>query len=393
MFPSSTDILRFVTYKFPSSPKELSNPHLDGYHYLYMNEQSQGFTTSANSLREGGHSAVENTLSQIYEQKAPVHIMYNDAAVSDASYGHAKGVVAFDGDSGFWMVHSVPHFPSAVTKGYSFPEGGTSYGQLILCLTFSAKDFGPIVAQVLIRQAYAYDTKGLMSATTRQMVPAQHQRIVAQMLREIRTRNVTVIRSTAIRELYPLGSAFPAVYATLTAGKQRTLLFSKTSSFGANFYRWLAQALKVKKLGVQSWRNGDGAAMPSYCLAKWRDFVTTVNEFQPDVENIKALRMEHLDSSLPPVSSAMDRSKWAIGQGSWRSEEGAYVCVGDLDRMVSLLLSGNLARGLHCNPSSILTSCCRLLAFCLTVWVCYLTSLPHPNTSSVMALSGWLHAR
>ena len=327
-----------MAYKLP---RKESNSLLDGYRYLYMNERRQGFIVSESSLRSGDRSAVENTLNQVYEDKAPMHIMYNDqysgAHVISTSYGHTKGVLAFDSDSGFWIVHSVPHFPNVKAKGYGYPDSSTKNGQMILCLSFSIEEFGPIVAQLLFRQIYAYETEGLSSTAIRRMMPVQHQSVIVQMLNEIRTRNVTVSKSKAIEHLYPIGSAFPAVYATMTSGKQRVLMFAKTSAFGAHFYRWLAQALKVKKLMVQSWQNPPGGIMPSYCPAQWREFVTTINAFQPEVENIKELRLERFVPLLPPINTSNDLSKWAVGEGTWRTENGAYTCIGDLNRMVSLV--------------------------------------------------------
>lgn len=72
-------------------------------------------------------------------------LMYNDEfpnGTSSETSAHAKGVVAFDGQSGFWLVHSVPRFPPAPgdgppgTKGnYSYPTTGLRYGQTMLCVS------------------------------------------------------------------------------------------------------------------------------------------------------------------------------------------------------------------------------------------------------------------
>ena len=78
-----------------------------------------------------------------------VLLMYNDEfpnGTSSESAAHAKGVVAFDGQSGFWLVHSVPRFPPApagsdnsnpaeTQANYSFPATGLRYGQTMLCVS------------------------------------------------------------------------------------------------------------------------------------------------------------------------------------------------------------------------------------------------------------------
>ncbi len=78
-------------------------------------------------------------------------LMYNDEfpnGTSSETAAHAKGVVAFDATSGFWLVHSVPRFPpapdppSASATNYSFPVTGLRYGQTMLCISlpFSQAD-------------------------------------------------------------------------------------------------------------------------------------------------------------------------------------------------------------------------------------------------------------
>jgi deoxyribonuclease-2 len=72
-------------------------------------------------------------------------LMYNDEwpnGTSSETAAHAKGVVAFDNISGFWLSHSVPRFPPAPGSSYSFPPTGIKYGQTMLCvsLPFSQAD-------------------------------------------------------------------------------------------------------------------------------------------------------------------------------------------------------------------------------------------------------------
>lgn len=46
-----------------------------------------------------------------------------------------SGVLAFDNTKGFWIVSSVPRFPSPVAKGFMFSDSQTKFGQSILCVT------------------------------------------------------------------------------------------------------------------------------------------------------------------------------------------------------------------------------------------------------------------
>lgn len=66
-------------------------------------------------------------------------LVYNDQGTnildgSFGSFGHAKGVVAANKDGGFWLVHSVPHFPP-VENEYSYPKTGLRNGQSMLCIS------------------------------------------------------------------------------------------------------------------------------------------------------------------------------------------------------------------------------------------------------------------
>lgn len=72
--------------------------------------------------------------------------MYNDEPPSsqvDMVKGHTKGVMASDTKTGFWLVHSVPHFPPELENGsYNYPATGHRYGQSFLCITMNSVEVG-----------------------------------------------------------------------------------------------------------------------------------------------------------------------------------------------------------------------------------------------------------
>lgn len=45
------------------------------------------------------------------------------------------GVLLFDRSQGFWLSHSIPHFPSFPERGYVYPSSGKVNGQTALCVT------------------------------------------------------------------------------------------------------------------------------------------------------------------------------------------------------------------------------------------------------------------
>lgn len=48
----------------------------------------------------------------------------------------SAGALLFDTVQGFWMIHSVPHFPPPPEHGYSWPSSGKVYGQTAFCITY-----------------------------------------------------------------------------------------------------------------------------------------------------------------------------------------------------------------------------------------------------------------
>ena len=49
---------------------------------------------------------------------------------------HGAGMLLFDHAQGFWLSHSVPHFPAFPERGYMYPSTGRYYGQTAVCVTY-----------------------------------------------------------------------------------------------------------------------------------------------------------------------------------------------------------------------------------------------------------------
>lgn len=78
---------------------------------------------------------VAHTLSLQGENN--VYLLYNDQPPHGAASelkGHTKGVVMANASGGFWLIHSVPHFPLSLEQ-YAYPKSGTHFGQSFLCLS------------------------------------------------------------------------------------------------------------------------------------------------------------------------------------------------------------------------------------------------------------------
>ena len=158
---------------------------------------SAGASNPAMNLSDRG-GALGRTIEQAYADEV-AYVFYNDevydkdpgggeaegerrevraeACVSDAwdnSWAHAKGVVAADAETGFWVTHSVPGLPLNSTlsgQEWSFPENQQLYGQTFLCLSAGAGELDGLSAAFLHSRPYVYDTNLGDDGPTSQFLP------------------------------------------------------------------------------------------------------------------------------------------------------------------------------------------------------------------------------
>lgn len=76
----------------------------------------------------------------------------------DHSFGHVKGELAFDESTGFWVIQTVPRFPTPVLDGYAYPRTGFMYGQIMMCVSFSSSAFNDIGLQLRYSKPHVSDS-------------------------------------------------------------------------------------------------------------------------------------------------------------------------------------------------------------------------------------------
>ncbi|TRY82732.1 hypothetical protein DNTS_005489 [Danionella cerebrum] len=143
----------FYLYKLPHLPRQ---PVEDGLKYIFMEGQSEGWIDGKTLLNDT-RSAVGRTVGPLYEGGEVGYVLYNDqppdqelSGAAGGSCGHTKGVLVFDKQQGFWLVHSTPHFPPPNSAGqYSYPHSGASNGQNFICVTYPFERFQTIVEDIL----------------------------------------------------------------------------------------------------------------------------------------------------------------------------------------------------------------------------------------------------
>ncbi|OCT82521.1 deoxyribonuclease-2-beta [Xenopus laevis] len=278
----------FVVYKLPM----LNDSTGSGLDYLYMDSTNQEWQISKFQINTT-KSAVGQVLQQLYQdydKDDTVYMIYNDAppnVKNSSRKGHTKGVLFFDTSQGFWLIHSVPHFPPSPEDGYGYPSTGKRFGQTAICVTYPYSEFKEIANQLLYYNPNVYNCS----------VPNMYQKEL-WMLHKI-----------------CLGGHFPWIDSTrltqLNSARGEVFLnFAKSKYFVDDIYTaWIAQKLRTNMF-VESWISRE--QLPSNCSLQYH------------VYNIKRIGLPTQSS----FQSFYDHSKWCVSQ----SNGDLWTCIGDLNR-------------------------------------------------------------
>lgn len=213
---------------------------------------------------------------------------------------HAKGVLTFDENTGFWLIHSVPLFPDPPihTKKYSYPRSGRDNGQSALCISISTKEANKVITQLLYMRANVYS-----NLTTAQVVRSIPE------LDELLRRKWPKSRNENIVDIDTLG------------GQRFTSFVRGPKSVYKDLYvDFMAPQLKSDLL-VETWRRGAGTPLTSNCTYTFK------------VNNVHSVELfftpkSRVDRTIP-WSYLEDHSKWAVAVSK------NLTCIGDINRMAS----------------------------------------------------------
>ncbi|KAM5149040.1 deoxyribonuclease-2-beta isoform 1-T2 [Mantella aurantiaca] len=308
----------FVVYKLPKY--RIDETPGTGLEYLYLDSRSQEWQVSKflTNMTQSALGQVLRQLYQSYQNDSTAYMIYNDAPPGtknfSTKYGHTKGALFFDQHQGFWLIHSVPHFPPFPEDGFGYPDTGKLYGQTAICVTYQYYQFKEIAAQLLYYNPNVYNCS----------IPDLYQ-----------------------EDLWGLGTIcqgkrFPWINATRiavlrSAGGDIFLNFAKSKYFVDDiFTAWMAQILDSDLL-TETWQP-KGKELPSNCSLDWH------------VYNIQII-------SLPNhyFYSHSDHSKWCVS----KSHSNGWICIGDLNRN-----SGQIWRsgGFICTRKELLFAAFRRMA-------------------------------
>lgn len=312
----------YAIYKLPKLERESPQSLLgrgEGYAVLNVGKSQAKWELSGKTISSSG-SVLGNTLQQFYSNKNGVtYLMYNDDPEDDdfgTSAGHTKGVVVFDEQTGFWLIHSIPKFPPA--NGYVYPASGLPNGQSALCITFKTKELNEIGKQLLYNHPNIY-AKGSQAGVINNLDAN---------VKSLFSDNPKFIRKPPFSRV-----------ATLTSnGNQLFTSFAKDNQYNGDLYSAIIAPKLRSPLYVETWRRGSGTPMDPSCQIKYK------------VEDVLAVNITVFQQSKAKYVGFQyteDHSKWAISSNP--KAKAKWVCIGDINRMQS---QGKRGGGSVCFTSS-----------------------------------------
>jgi deoxyribonuclease-2 len=287
----------WFAYKVPKLGKAANEPTATGYEYLYYDSIIQKVVQSPNLLTDG-KGALDLTLKAIFDAPAESTgwILYNDEMPADAnrtdssSFGHTKGVLAFDIESktAVWLLHSWPKYADPGATTMPTPE----YGQTFLCISIDIETASKIAAQMANHQ-----------------VPQVYLPRIPTAL----DKNDPLYILT--QALNPNPASDSDVLAYKSRGGLDFKVIAKNKTWNKDFWNDLVGPTLGTDINVESWIRG---------------------KIPPTLDSDgihKTFDVKYIDLSPLGIPwnwpETHDHAKWAV------SVDSDWVCVGDINRMIS----------------------------------------------------------
>ncbi|XP_047442301.1 deoxyribonuclease-2-beta-like [Mugil cephalus] len=282
----------YILYKFP---KRIG----DGLSYMYMDESTNGWRHSTETINSnsGTLAYTLKPLLDFYIRKTEGfgYLLYNDQppnsyAVS-ASFGHSKGIVMLDKQTGVWLSHSTPKFPTYQQKNF-WPNNGNDNAQIFMCVSYAYDQFREIALQLKYIHAYSYDY-------------------------EIPKTFHTELKCVADRSCYPKKAPWSRGQWLTSVTGHKFLSLAKYTRFADDLYSGLVANYAKETLYVKSWGKMR-RPLKSNC---------SINYHVINVKDVKLLDLE-------AFSNTVDHSKWCATQS------GLFTCIADMNREMSQMARG-----------------------------------------------------
>ncbi|XP_070573630.1 plancitoxin-1-like [Ptychodera flava] len=335
----------FIVYKLPKLSDYMDENVQDGVASYYMDSASSEWEYQSNPI-SGTEHAIYHTLKPLYDRYTDndvSYLLYNDhppRTGSSTNYGHAKGVLLFDGNlqKGFWMVHSLPRFPENPEPFgiYSWAlnkrdENETSYGQIFMCISFEQAELTKIWEQVKSYKPRVYSRKGFQQFTDDIMFPpSSSNSITTGTSSKNKWKRVkkTAMKVKAHKPKKARARHRKTRVNSQTQNDDGFISIAKQHGHDVEIYSYIADRLKLTDVFAQTWRNGAGGKLPS-CRGSTSRQGISVHNFQ--MQNVVKLKFPEVHGMSVEYATTKDHSKWAISNDNNRP----WTCIGDLNRMES----------------------------------------------------------
>lgn len=289
----------FIVYKLPRLPYSIDPFIANGTGYIYLDSSSSvdQWHLSSESITSS-LSLTGLTLQSLYNSKENSFMFYNDQPPNhpfSLIYGHSKGVLAFHDQTqtGFWLVHSVPHFPSTIEQGYGYPDSGRVFGQTMLCITLNVSAASIPLNSIDILSNHFLYTRPFVYAYGLTSFASERYSILANGI----IPNKAHISEPPYTRSYSLNISS---FEVLTFAKYGLANIDMLSEL-------IVPSLRTTMLS-ETWSNGGQINLPSNCTGEYH------------TENIEKLSFNFTVHN--------DHSKWLV------SENNTWTCIGDMNRQV-----------------------------------------------------------
>lgn len=285
--------------KSPKDAKDQSEPST-GWEYLYFDAETKGDLALSKQTLEDDTCALQQTLAAIYDAepnppKGLGWICYNDEVADrgkdSGSFGHTKGVLAFDleSDTAFWLLHSWPKFPNVKTRDLASAD----YGQTYLCITLQDVETARYIAEQMYHR----------------QEPQTYQCRLPDAVKEDDIF-YKVANDIDVNETDP-----PCDVAFFSKGWQPFRLMAKNRHWDKDFWIDLVGPHLQVNIDVETWRRG------------------TVPDTEDEDQKDRTSDVLHVDLTSLGVNYqwhyTKDHAKWGV------SETDDWVCVADINRQTS----------------------------------------------------------
>ena len=255
---------------------------------------------------ETGKDCVANTLTSLYDTTAKSnngHGMWNDQPANgnaaSAGYAHSKGVVHFDDEQGFYLIHSVPNYPDDKATGYKLLPT-YKFGQSYMCLTLPTEEFEELGKDLMTMHVKFYDSE--ITDDLASKLPSLVQAMDSVEDKENLTRKTSF---------------------TTVGGTSFTHYAKGRKAMMALYEEFVSQDLDID-LACETWQNGAfDNVMPTYCPDK---------DHNHTIANVLSVKQGDVE-----WKETQDHSKWAVSTKGFEMDTGSHAiaCIGGINRQES----------------------------------------------------------